>query len=121
MAGRKIVPMEMARLVSLFESSCSAFAVVLDRVSYSACIDPAYWLASPTSPKACERFPIFLRSGAIAPSDSCPNISVRSEVCSSFGLSAIACSTLKIVPCASFCMSFAICVAEKPSDWNAAA
>ena len=57
----------------------------------------------------------------MAPSDSCPNISVRKAVCSSFGLAATASSTLKMVPCASFCMSLASCVAEKPRLWKASA
>ena len=41
MAGKKALPTAMARLVSLFESSCRAFSVVLLRTSNSFCMEPA--------------------------------------------------------------------------------
>ncbi len=64
---------------------------------------------------------MFCRSGAILPSASCPNMVVSSDICSSLGLAAMASRTLKIVPCASVCMSFASCVADRPMDAKAAA
>ena len=59
-------------------------------------------------------------SGAMAPNASSPNISVSSDICNSLGLSASACNTRKMVPCASVCMSLAICVTENPSEPKAA-
>ena len=41
MDGRKAVPTDMARLVSLLDRSCSVLATVLLRVSNSACMEPA--------------------------------------------------------------------------------
>ena len=41
MAGKKALPTAMARFVSLLDRSCSAFSVVLLRVSNSACMEPA--------------------------------------------------------------------------------
>ena len=40
-AGKKIFPTEMARFVNLLDNNCKALAVVLLRVSYSACMEPA--------------------------------------------------------------------------------
>ena len=101
--------------------NCKALDVVLLRASNSACILPAYLLLSATRSKDLDRLSMLASKGAIAPMASSPNISFKREICSSFGLSANACKTLKIVPWASVCMSLAICSTEKPREEKAAA
>ena len=80
MAGRKALPMAMARFLTRFPRSWSAFLVVLALWSNSDCMDPAYLALSRTRSKAWLRLSTFWRRGAMAPMDSSPKSCVRTDI-----------------------------------------
>ncbi|MOA11109.1 hypothetical protein D3C78_1310310 [compost metagenome] len=114
--GSSTLPTVMPNRVTRFCRSCMAFCVVAARAVYSACIDPAYSLSSPTDLKFfCSVFKL-VSSGAMAPTDSLPNRLVSTAACLLFSTLASVCSTRLIVPSLSVCMPLEISFASRRND-----
>ena len=105
--GSRTLPISIPNAATPFFNNLILFADVAARAAYSFSMEPAYWLLSATKPRFFSRALMLVSSGAIALNDSLPNKSERTEACLYLSKAAICFNTMRVVPLASFCMSFA--------------